>query len=526
MSPRGARSARAAAFDDAAPAPIPLPSAPHDDIPNAYDAGVVDIGSNSVRLVIYRIVGRDFTPVLNDRVAAGLGREVSRTGLLAPDGVATALAALRRFRRFLEARGVAIVDAVATAAVREASDGPAFRREAEAALGGVPVRVLSGEDESLYAAYGVLAGDPDADGLVADFGGSSLEIAAVKGGKVGRRATFSLGAFALVQRADGDLKAARILLDEELAKAKVKTTASSTLYMVGGAWRNLAKVDMTKRDYPLRFLQGYQMSVDEATDIARLLAKQSPAAIARMPEVSRRRAESMPFAALALERLIKRFPVAQVEVSAYGLREGVLLSSMPDAARGEDPLIAGVDAMARRAGSEIAFGRAAHAWIKPLASHLAKGLDPKRGKTLLAAACRLADIGCALHPDHRAELAERRVLFAQFAGASHPERVFLARTTHHRYAGRAQPADAEAFDRILAPEARTAALQTGLALRLAGSISGRAALLLKETALRFDRKTLTLSLSSGAADLATEVVDKRLAQLAEALGAEAKITSG
>jgi exopolyphosphatase/guanosine-5'-triphosphate,3'-diphosphate pyrophosphatase len=231
----------------------------------------------------------------------------------------------------------------------------------------------------------------------------------------------------------------------------------------------------------------------------------------------------MPFAATALERLIKRLGARSVVISSSGLREGILLESLPARVRAADPLLAGIEAMARRAGAELAFGRKLEGWIAPLTEAFGAPFEPERRKRLFVAACRLGDVGGALHPDHRYELAAHRVLYAQFSGASHAERVFLSRVVHHRYAGRKEPEQDIALDRILTPEARDAALRLGLTIRLAGSISSRASSLLSESRLELTAKELRLRLTSKGSVLATEIVEKRLAQLAEALGRQAVI---
>jgi exopolyphosphatase/guanosine-5'-triphosphate,3'-diphosphate pyrophosphatase len=486
------------------------------------DVAVIDVGSNSVRLVVYRIEGRDFTPLLNDRAAAGIGRDLARTGALYAPGAEAALAAIRRFRLFLDARHVRDVRVVGTAAVREASDAKPFIAAVEQAIG-VKVRVLSGEQEGRYAGLGVLAGDPRARGIVADLGGSSLELAPIEDGQVRMPVTLLLGAFVLTTRANGDVKVARTLLDDALDGISIAMPERGALYVVGGAWRNFGKIAMALRDYPLKFLQGYEIAAEEASDIARFLAKQSPASISRMSEISRRRAEAMPFAATALERLIKRLGARSVVISSSGLREGILLESLPARVRAADPLLAGIEAMARRAGAELAFGRKLEGWIAPLTEAFGAPFEPERRKRLFVAACRLGDVGGALHPDHRYELAAHRVLYAQFSGASHAERVFLSRVVHHRYAGRKEPEQDIALDRILTPEARDAALRLGLTIRLAGSISSRASSLLSESRLELTAKELRLRLTSKGSVLATEIVEKRLAQLAEALGRQAVI---
>lgn len=510
MSREGARSSSSEVADLAQKA-----------VSGLRDVAVIDVGSNSVRLVVYRIEGRDFTPLLNDRAAAGLGRELMKTGKLSGPGVEAALAAARRFKLFLDARGVRDVRVVGTAAVREASDAKPFLAEFERAIGS-KVRVLSGEEEGRYAGLGVLAGDPGARGVVADLGGSSLELAPVAEGEVGKPTTLLLGSFALATRAGGDIKTARALLDETLDGVKINPPANGSLYAVGGAWRNFAKIAMSHEKYPLKLLQGYEMRAEVAAEIARFLAKQSPASIARM-EVSRRRAEAMPFAATALERLVKRLSPKSVVVSSFGLREGILLEAMPPRIRAQDPLLACADAMARRAGADPNYGKALEAWMAPIVEAFGEPFDAATRKRLYLAACRLADVGGMLHPDHRAEVAARDVLYAQSAGASHAERLFLALTIHHRYSGKKEFDEAPNIDRVVAPEVRDAALRLGLTLRLAGAFSSRAPSLLKESRLELASDALVMKLSAKGRDLATDVVEKRIAQLAEVLSRSARI---
>jgi DNA-binding transcriptional ArsR family regulator len=133
-------------------------------LPPSRDIAAIDIGSNSVRLVLYRLEGRAIWTVFNEKVLAGLGRDLATTGRLSPDGVTLAMTALRRFAAVLEGVRPERTLIAATAAVREAADGPEFC-ERVAAETGLRIRVLSGEEEAKYAAMGVLAGAPDAHGV-------------------------------------------------------------------------------------------------------------------------------------------------------------------------------------------------------------------------------------------------------------------------------------------------------------------------------------------------------------------------
>ncbi len=161
------------------------------------EIAVIDVGSNSVRLVLYRVEGRSLTPILNEKTLAGLGRDLSRSGRLSAPGVEAALVVLKRFRAVLQALDVKVVRAVATAAVREASDGAAFVARVREETGLI-LRVLTGAEEARFSALGVLAGAPEAHGIVGDLGGSSLELVPVSGGEPGQGETMAVGPLALM----------------------------------------------------------------------------------------------------------------------------------------------------------------------------------------------------------------------------------------------------------------------------------------------------------------------------------------
>ena len=293
------------------------------------DAAVIDIGSNSVRLVAYRLEGRAIWTVFNEKVLAGLGRDLPRTGKLSLDGMDTTLNALRRFKAVLEAGRPQAVFAAATAAVREAVDGPAFVRRIKAETG-LTVRVLSGEAEARYSALGVLAGAPDADGVVGDLGGSSLELTRVADGQPGLGVTLPLGPFALRGPEGFDPARARARVLRALDDVRGQF-ACDTLYAVGGGWRNLALLQMRITDYPLQIVHQYEMGAAEALDAARFIARQSRGSLDRIEGVSKRRLDTIPYAAVVLEGLIDRLGVKRIALSAYGVREGLLFDAMPDA---------------------------------------------------------------------------------------------------------------------------------------------------------------------------------------------------
>src|SRR5580658_3616209 len=349
---------------------------------NAWDAAVIDVGSNSVRLVLYRIEGRAVWTVFNEKILAGLGRDLAETGRLSREGVDAAMAALRRFAALAAGVKSDKVFAVATAAVRDAEDGPAFCRRVRAETG-LDLRVLSGAEEARYAAMGVLAGAPGSVGLAGDLGGASLEL--IRLGKPDEGVTLPLGPFAFKDRYDPDRVRSQV---ERRLKPHLDMLKTTTFHAVGGAWRNLALLAMRMSDYPLEIVHQYEMSRREALEAARLIARQSPRSLDRIEGISRRRLETLPHAAAVLEGLVDLLGVERVVLSAYGLREGVLFEAMAPADRALDPLIEGCSALSAREGANPALGSAVEAWIAPAFA----GLEPlfgAREPVLLRAACRL-----------------------------------------------------------------------------------------------------------------------------------------
>lgn len=481
------------------------------------DAAVIDIGSNSVRLVLYRLEGRAIWTVFNEKVLAGLGRDLPQTGRLSEEGVAMALPALRRFAAVIEGVRPQHVFVAATAAVREAEDGVTFC-ERVAAETGFQIQVLSGEDEARYAARGVLAGHPTAEGVAADMGGASLELVRLGKGEVGQGITLPLGPFSLADDSDFDAKKVRTKIDKRL-KGKTADFETSTLHAVGGAWRSIAQLHMAMSDYPLQIVHQYAMTADDARDVARFVSRQSRTSLDRTPGVSRRRAETLPYAALVLEALIEKLALKTVEFSAWGLREGLLQEALTAEHLASDPLIAGCTTWGARQGISPLLPGAVQAWIDPVLPALPETFGRGRDRTLTTAACHLCDLGARLHPDHRVELVFEQVLRAPVPGQTHAERAFLACALNARYGGPSATPQPDVINRLLDEEGRRHAKALGQAIRLACDLSGRAPQLLAGARLAIDDDTLTLTPSDGYADmLLGEQTRRRLKSLADTLG--------
>ncbi|WP_442867781.1 Ppx/GppA phosphatase family protein [Caulobacter sp. NIBR2454] len=479
------------------------------------DAAVIDIGSNSVRLVLYRLEGRAIWTIFNEKVLAGLGRDLAVTGRLSPEGSAAALAAIRRFRAVIDAVKPAQTFVAATAAVRDATDGQDFLRRIKAEAD-FTVRLLTGEEEGRYAALGVLAGDPTSQGVVGDLGGASLELTRLGSTGAGDAITLPLGPFSLGLAEAFDHARVRRLVDAVLAPVADRFRAAD-FHAVGGAWRNLALMHMRMNGYPLQLVHQYEMSRAETLDAARFVASQSKESLERIPGVSKKRAETMPYAAVVLEALIEHLDLQTVALSAFGLREGLLFEAMPPKIRMLDPLVEGCATLGVHDFDDTLEG-ALEDWLQPAFSSLPT-LFGDRDAVLLAAACRLANLGARLHPDHRAALVFEQVLRAPIAGMNHAERGFLAAASYARHSGTFNPPEPDTLARILSPERIRRARALGAAIRLGSDLSGRSAALLGRSRLTIDKNMLHLSAEPGWVDmLLGEQTAKRAGTLAQVLG--------
>jgi len=488
------------------------------------DIAAIDIGSNSVRMVLYRLEGRAIWTVFNEKVLAGLGRDLAATGNLSVDGAAQALTALKRFAAVVEGVQPAHAFVAATAAVREARDGRAFC-DRVAAETGLRIRVLTGEEEARYAALGVLAGIPRANGVIADLGGSSLELVRVEDGVVGRGVTLPLGPFALADPRGFDADRLRDTIAKRLKPAG--DYKADTLYAVGGAWRTLAQVQMQVSGYPLRIVHQYTMTADDALATARLIARQSKASLEKWPGLSKKRAETLPHAALVLEGLIERLGLKRIVLSAWGVREGLLYETLDPETAAADPLLAGCSALGARQGISPTLPGALNGWIAPLVAAMPTVFDRDRDELLADAACRLADLGARLHPDHRVELAFDQVLRAPVPGQSHADRAFLAVAVNARYGGSAATPEPSTISRLLNEDQRRGARALGLAIRLACDLSGRSPQLLVNARAAVEDGVLVLTASEGYADvLLGEQTKRRGKALAEAMGLKLDIRNG
>jgi exopolyphosphatase/guanosine-5'-triphosphate,3'-diphosphate pyrophosphatase len=466
--------------------------------------GVMDVGSNSVRLVVYDVRGRAMQPRFNEKVLAGLGRSLGATGQLHKEGVEIAIAALSRFASITRAQKVEALFPFATAAVRDAVDGQEFVDRVKKETG-VTLRILSGDDEARFAAEGVLAGTPGVDGVAGDLGGSSLELARLTAGKYEGGSTYPLGPFALDTGAGFTEDKIMSRVKDVLSGSPELKKSGDVFFAVGGAWRAIGTLHMELTRAPLHMLQNYEMDAPELLKLlGDIISGKKHAEL--MQEVARKRAATIPFAAAVLKNVIEIGKFKTVMISSYGVREGIIFDSLDMAERQEDPLDAGIDVLIPDEQA-AEFGRALAEWASEAAPYT---LNPR----LSAAACRLVDIGALLHPDHRADLAFDLVARAPLPGLSHRDRAALALAVASRFKRGLRN---DVSEKLLDPNLAGRARALGALMRLAADFSGRSAALLKHAKLTCDGDTLTLRVSAPYRALVSESVERRLEQAADEL---------
>jgi len=492
------------------------------DLPKAPPCAVVDIGSNSIRLVVYESSDRAPLPVFNEKLLCGLGRDLDATGMLSPDGVEQALNALPRFMDIVRSMGVAHIDMLATAAVREASNGADFVARARK-LCGHEIVVLSGEEEARLSGLGVLSGTPEADGIMGDLGGGSVELVELGGGKTGAQATLPLGPLRLDAELVEKPERAKALIDKRLAEvAWLDQSKGKRFYLVGGAWRSFARLFMEHEDYPLNILHHYVMRGDQALDFSQMVAKLSPGTLKKTHGVSKRRIDTLPYAAMLLNRVVQRLRPKELVFSAHGLREGCLFDRLSAQARAVDPLLSACRHVVHHERALAVSGQDLFRWIAPLFTK-----EEAQDRRLREAACLLSDIARWEHPDYRAEHALLRVMRLPVVGIDHPGRAFVALAVASRHGQPTGGLTSFKTLQALLPEARIdQARAIGLAMRLAYTLSGGVTTNLARFALTSTQGRVRLVVPADQQHMAGEVVEKRLGTLAKALGLESEVVRG
>ncbi|MEM8703430.1 MAG: Ppx/GppA phosphatase family protein [Pseudomonadota bacterium] len=481
---------------------------------------VVDIGSNSVRLVIYERKARTPTMLFNEKLLAGLGRGVAATGQLATESVELALGELVRFKALIEHTGCKELYVVATAAARDAENGQEFVAEVERILD-APVRILNGSEEAYYSALGVVAGFWQPRGIVGDMGGGSLELVEIGEKKPGGGATFPLGGLRLSEEAGGSIEKAHKITQAALKSYEWPDLAPGerTFFAVGGTWRSLGRLHLMQNNYPLHVMHNYEMDAEEAIAFCREIAVPNLENIKMAEVVSKQRRPLVPIGAVVLEQVLIAMKAERLMFSATGVREGLLHEKLSPQMQEQDPVIE-----AARELCELRARSPQHAieligWTDELFRELQ--IEETANETRLRhAACLLSDIGWRAHPDYRGEQSLNIISNASFVGLDHASRAYLAAAVFYRHQGLREGALSQVIRELFTDRLRIRAKVLGATLRVASLLSASMAGLLPRIGVARTDTGLAIELNSDLANLDGERLRKRAAQLGKVIDAE------
>ncbi len=471
--------------------------------------GIIDIGSNSIRLVIYDQQKRSPVPIYNEKVMCALGKGLATTGMLNPEGVELARLALQRFLALGRNMEITSLHVMATAAIRDAKDGAAFAQYLENTYD-IDVDIIAGKKEAKLGAYGVSASMYKPQGITGDLGGGSLELVKMHEGHINDHASLLLGSLRMIDESKGDRTGLRKIIEKRFDELTwLENQKTENFYAIGGSFRALAKMHMVAGDYPLRILHEYRVDAKTFLTFVRDIAKFSNEKLEKLPGSAKGRVPALPGAAIVLEHIITRAKPESIVFSASGIREGYLYEKLSPYIRNMDGLIASCSEFAVKGGRSTSYANELYTWMFPL---VASETDKER--RLRLAFCLLSDIALHIHPEYRAEWAYHRILYSALNGLSHRERVKLSLALYHRYQFKFKE-NWPSLSLLKSGDAEWAKLvgsSANLAYHLSGSIAGN----LHKTSFLIEKDQLSLQLAGNMQDVLGEAIKRRLDGVREA----------
>ncbi|MFK8033632.1 MAG: Ppx/GppA family phosphatase [Hyphomicrobiales bacterium] len=476
--------------------------------------GVIDIGSNSVRLVVYERLTRSPSVFFNEKVLCGLGRGVAETGVLDADSMAQALQAMRRFRILCDQMQVRQLEVIATAAAREAENGTEFLQNVQSILN-CEIEVLTGKQEAHRSALAVISGFHNADGIMGDMGGGSLEFVDVKGNHIGSGITLPLGGLRLQSDAEDSLSKAKKISEKRLGEASLLSQGEGrTFYAVGGTWRAIGRLYMHHTSYPLRVMHDFRVAADDMIAFCVDLIKTTTSSLSGISHVSRARRPLLPYGAILLAETLRLSGASHVAFSAIGVREGHLYQMLDAAEQSRDPLLSASDELAVLRARSPEHSEELCSWSEIVFDAL--GLDETADESRLrVSACLLSDIGWRAHPDYRGEQSLNIVAHAAFIGIDHPGRAYLALSNFYRHSGAGDDELSQKLKTMAGERNEVRARALAITIRVAMLVSAGMPGVVERISIFRRENTLVLCLPEELRDLAGDRLSNRLRQLAK-----------
>ena len=470
---------------------------------------IIDIGSNSIRLVVYDQQKRSPVPIYNEKVMCALGKGLATSGILNPEGVDLARHALKRFLALGRNMEITSLHVMATAAIRDAKDGTAFAQYLEQTYE-IDVDIIPGKKEAKLGAYGVSASMYKPQGITGDLGGGSLELVKINDGQIGDHASVLLGSLRMIDESKGDRGSLRKIIEKRFDDLTwLEDQETENFYAIGGSFRALAKMHMMMNDYPLHILHDYRIEAKSFLTFVREIAKLSPEKLEKLPGSAPKRVPALPGAAIVLDHILTRSRAGNIVFSASGIREGYLYEKLSPYIRNMDGLIASCSEFAVKGGRSTSYANELYTWMFPLVQN-----EADKERRLRLAFCLLSDIALHIHPEYRADWAYHRILFSALNGLSHRERVKLSLALYHRYQYKFKEAwpSLSLLKKGDAEWAKLVGSSANLAYHLSGSVAGN----LHKTSFLIEKAQLTLQLAGNMQDVLGDAIKRRLEGVREA----------
>ena len=480
------------------------------------DRAVIDIGSNTVRLVVYSGSRRAPGVWLNEKVTARLGRDLATSGKIPANAAKMALSGLARFSAILRDLEIEDVQCVATAAAREAKNGPQFLKKVRDL--GLSPRLLSGREEANISAMGVIGAFPGAEGLVADLGGGSLELVAIGDGTYHDGISTPLGTLRLpALRAEG-ARPFRKSVNKELAQAAWVSKKKNPLYLVGGTWRALALYAMHREKYPLTDPHAFHLTNEQAEKHCKKLAKMEPEKLANVPGITTSRAAGLPDAAAMLRVLLSALKPEGLIISSWGIREGLLFERLEPAAREQDPLLAAVTRFTAPRGASLNHATMIAGWTSRVVTPNGGGTERLRMATIMLALAQVR-----LEPNMRLKHSFDWAMDKRWIGLNHKGRALIGAALRGACN---KPEPTKELLKLAPEEALREAASWGLAFRLCRRIGAGTRASMLTSRLSREGNRLVLWLDEERAELASDHVTSDLFALAKWLDCKPELRIG
>ena len=464
---------------------------------------------------MYDDLSRAPFPRFNEKAMVALGAGLDDEGNFTENTISRALHAVTRLCSIAKAMEVHRIDVIATEATRRAGNGSqlidAIREQT-----GLEARVLSGQEEAWFSAYGVVSGFYQPKGMMGDMGGGSLEVAEVLTDEVGERmASMPLGALPVTEKLKDGYGSAKKWVDSILSECLPPLLTDSVFYAVGGGWRALARIHIATQERPISVVHGFEIPAEELRTLARKIAKMTPEEVAELPDVPSRRIATLPASALVMSRVLRQMQPDVVAFSAYGVREGWLYQQLDEQERHRDPLLESAQAIGLPMARVPAFSEALGEWTDDLFP-----AETECERRLRLAVCALTDIAWREHEKIRAKDSFMRLAQFPFIGLSHSERAFISVAILARYSGKMDDDVKNVIgDLLSATELRRADI-LGRTLLLGHRFSASVPEILGHARIRINTDTVSLEILNAQSIPDSDAVQTRLRQLAKAAGVD------